>query len=136
MEYYFPAFYYSSTFGDVQMFPLQEGTHTHTHIQKSRKRKQKCWPGACSPLPALPNISKWRWQLSVFCWLFKCISKCQGADATFFPLNEQNGSKKEERRGAPGEASAPTRISPLETPMPGFALHLLAHLTLSVVFSI
>lgn len=40
MEYYFPAFYYSSTFGDVQMFPLQEGTHTHTHAEKQKAQTE------------------------------------------------------------------------------------------------
>lgn len=106
MEYDFPAWYYSSTFGGVQTFPPWEETCT----QESRKQKQKHWPGASLPLPALPNVSKRWWQLSVLCWLVKWISKHQGSDAPRSSGVSKMMPEGEERRywQSPGAATCET----------------------------
>lgn len=123
MEYDFPAFHYSSAFGDVQMFPLWEEMHT------CRKHKQQCWLGTCLPLPELPNTSKWRWQLSVFCWLFECISHCQWC--CLLPCEQAEGLQEGREGRAIRGAVHPAGTNQLEIPMLGFAHH-----TLGVAFSI
>lgn len=98
-------------------------------IHACRKHKQQCWLGTCWPLPELPNTSKWRWKLSVFCWLFEHIPQCQWC--CLLPCERAEGLQEGEEDGVTRGDTHPMGTNQLEIPMLEFAHH-----TPGVAFSI
>jgi len=89
MEYDFPAFHYSSAFGDVQM---SRSGRKYTHAESTSSSVGWALVGHCQSSQTLPNGGG-----SCQCFA-ACLSTSLSANgAASFPVSEQKGSRKEER---------------------------------------